>query len=60
MSPEAKFLIWSFEHRGWWKPNGNGYTEDIKEAGVYSYADAFEICTDANIVSVNEAMVPKP
>jgi alpha-glutamyl/putrescinyl thymine pyrophosphorylase clade 1 len=35
-------LIWSGEHRAWWRPNCQGYTQSIDEAGRYSFADAFE------------------
>lgn len=27
------YLIWSYEHNAWWKPNRWGYTTNIKEAG---------------------------
>ena len=36
-----KVVIWSGEHRAWWNPGGNGYTDDIKEAGQFSAKDAW-------------------
>lgn len=38
-----KFLIWSWEHNMWWRPNHAGYTELVEEAGRYSLAEAAEI-----------------
>ena len=32
--------IWSAEHRLYWRPNGQGYTSDRSEAGVYKFEDA--------------------
>lgn len=40
-----KYLIWSFEHNAWWKPNEMGYTENIVLAGRYSPLDAGRIVT---------------
>jgi hypothetical protein len=33
-------LIWSGEHKAWWRPNCCGYTCHRKEAGRYSFHDA--------------------
>ena len=38
------YLIWSNEHRAWWRPKGDGYTRDLKAAGIYSRAEALDIC----------------
>jgi hypothetical protein len=43
-----KWLIWSNEHRAWWRPNGNGYCTLRKEAGRYTYEVALEIVQNAN------------
>jgi len=54
------WLIWSEEHRGWWKPARRGYTEKRSEAGKYPFEDAVEILRSANIHEhdvPNEAMV---
>lgn len=37
------FLIWSYEHASWWKPDERGYTKSVFEAGTYSYKRAREI-----------------
>lgn len=50
----ADYVIWSYEHRAWWRPGGWGYTLELAEAGRYSKAEADRIVADANIVSVNE------
>lgn len=34
--------IWSAEHRAWWRPNGNGYTSQPDQAGLYDFADAYD------------------
>jgi hypothetical protein len=33
-------LIWSGEHRAYWRKDGCGYTTDSAEAGVYDFEDA--------------------
>lgn len=40
-------LIWSNEHRAWWRPHRCGYTVEIAEAGRYAMADAQKIAADA-------------
>lgn len=41
-------LIWSNEHRGWWKPNSRGYTKDLLQAGLYSQEQARKITSDSS------------
>ena len=36
-----KVIIYSNQHKAFWKPNYNGYTNDYKEAGIYN-ADKFQ------------------
>lgn len=43
-----KFLIWSNEHEGWWRPNRQGYTAHKHQAGFYTFDEAVNICIDAN------------
>ena len=31
------FLIWSQDHKAWWKADGMGYTKLRSEAGRYTY-----------------------
>jgi hypothetical protein len=55
---DAKYLIWSFEHRGWWRPGWMGYSPKRSEAGIYNAEDAIAIVTGANVITINEALVP--
>lgn len=56
------WLIYSFEHQGWWKAGERGYTQDFAEAGHYSHDRAVEIVTGANAHcepgKPNEAIMP--
>ena len=61
-----KFRIWSNEHMAWWRADKRGYSQDISDAGVYSYVEAVAICIQARLHHVshcvqrpNEAMVPE-
>jgi selenophosphate synthetase-related protein len=58
-----KYRIWSFEHNAWWRPNWNGYTVSIFEAGLYDFEEATKIVEQANIMAdvtgkINEEMRP--
>lgn len=53
-----QYLIWSFEHSAWWGWSRRGYVQEIGAAGIYSQEEAEEICNDANLTGLNEAMVP--
>lgn len=46
--PMAEYLIWSNEHRAWWKPARCGYTTLTHEAGRYTEAVADAILRSAN------------
>jgi hypothetical protein len=41
---DGVYLIWSHKHGKWWKPFELGYTRRFSEAGLYSRADALQIC----------------
>jgi hypothetical protein len=41
------YLIWSNEHRAWWRPNKCGYTVHLAVAGRYSHDEALRICRNA-------------
>jgi hypothetical protein len=43
---DTDYLIWSNEHEGWWGPGRCGYTR-LGKAGVYTRAEAIQICADA-------------
>ena len=38
------YLIWSNEHRAWWRPNSRGYTLQLEKAGRYSRDEALKHC----------------
>jgi hypothetical protein len=56
-----RYLIYSYEHDAWWRPNRMGYTRNIGEAGVYDLSDAARIVAHANRYrpkdSPNEAVI---
>lgn len=41
------YLVFSWEHDAFWRPNRCGYTRLIEEAGRYSKEEAQKICSDA-------------
>jgi predicted phosphohydrolase len=41
--PVERYLVWSNQHRAWWRPNSHGYTDNVKRAGIYSRAEAISI-----------------
>lgn len=43
----SEYLIWSNEHRQWWKPGECGYTRFMAEAGLYTRERAIAICSRA-------------
>lgn len=43
------YLVWSNEHRGWWRPGGAGYTRRIDKAALYSHSEAMDICLQAMV-----------
>ena len=54
MTSDARYVIWSFEHRAWWAPGRRGYTPDLGAAGRYRRTDARRIVQQANRVRVHE------
>lgn len=55
------WLIWSNEHRRYWKPARLGYTDSPSEAGRYTFEEAAEICAEANEHQYgDECMLPAP
>jgi hypothetical protein len=43
----AQYLIWSNEHRCWWAPDSQGYTQSIDRAGRYTRDAAIKIAGTA-------------
>ena len=37
----AKVRIWTAQWGAWWRPDSSGYTDDIKQAGIYTFEDAW-------------------
>lgn len=35
-----EYLVWSNEHRAWWRPSAAGYTVHMEAAGRYTRDDA--------------------
>jgi len=48
VNDEGEYVIWSFEHRAWWRPWRWGYTDYLVEAGRYSKEEAARIVVKAN------------
>lgn len=42
------YLVWSNEHRMWWRANHCGYTGSIEEAGRYPHPAAERIAAEAS------------
>ena len=40
---DEQYLVWSNEHRCWWRANSAGYTRNVRYAGRYTRAEAIEI-----------------
>lgn len=38
------YLIWSNEHRAWWRAKSSGYTMHLEAAGHYTREEALAIC----------------
>jgi hypothetical protein len=43
----ADYVVWSNEHRCWWRAGHSGYTTSLSEAGRYSRDEAMKICRGA-------------
>jgi hypothetical protein len=45
--PDVRYVIWSNQHKAWWRPKSAGYARDVRGAGVYSRTEALDICQTA-------------
>jgi hypothetical protein len=48
VSEAANWIVWSNEHRQFWRPERCGYTSRIEQAGRYTKTEAETICNGAN------------
>lgn len=55
---DEQYLVWSNEHRAWWRPKSAGYTYDVRAAGRYTSAEAIDISGTARNGWTNPARVP--
>ena len=56
---ERIYVIWSYEHKGWWKPNRWGYTSNLREARKYNEEEIKDILGVANYEKqINEVAIP--
>lgn len=53
-----RYVIWSIEHQAWWPITRHGYVETLAAAGRFSETEAVGIVMDANVVTINEVMIP--
>ena len=40
-------MIWSGEHKAWWRPDAAGYTDDIHAAGRWTMEEAESLTSQA-------------
>jgi hypothetical protein len=52
-----EYLIWSNEHRGWWKAGECGYGAGLLDAGHYSRERALQICRTAVPTAAHIGMI---
>lgn len=50
---QGAWIVWSNEHRAFWRPNQCGYTGRIDWAGRYTKAEAETICNGANYRAIS-------
>lgn len=56
--PTERYLVWSNQHKCWWRPNSAGYTRDVREAGRYSRAEAVDISWTARSGWLDPKKIP--
>jgi hypothetical protein len=54
MDAPTGWLIWSSEHRAWWRAGGHGYTSKRSAAGIYTMQEAIDICLPPHFRGVGE------
>lgn len=62
LNPKScQWLVWSHEHKAWWRPAHQGYCAMRCDAGRYSFEEAIDILMNANFglnTYPHEALVP--
>ena len=53
-----RYVIWSIEHKAWWRAEWLGYAETLGDAGLYDESAARKVLERANVVKVNEVAIP--
>lgn len=53
-------LLWSHEKKMWWAANGDGYTKKLKEAGLYTWAEATRQAHGFSVVVPLTGKPPRP
>ena len=51
-----EYVIWSWRHSQWWKPDHAGYTSHLSEAGRYTEQEAGAIHTGSGLPGCNTAI----
>lgn len=54
MAEHTSWIVWSNEHRAFWRPKRCGYTTNIELAGRYTKTEADTICNGANYRSSSD------
>lgn len=55
-----RYVIWSKEHRAWWRTGSRGYTTHVEFAGSFDEDQARQIVRDANIAGIEDYAVIDP
>jgi hypothetical protein len=53
----ARYLVWSNEHRGWWRAGNHGYSTSLPKAGRYPRQEAIDICRRALPTAMHIGMI---
>ena len=56
---DKNYFVYDLERKKFWNENCFGYTDDIKNAGMFDYEKARDICKNSNIVQIESVMVHK-
>ncbi len=51
------YLIWSNEHKAWWKAGRNGYATGLAGAGQFARDEAIQLCREALLTAPDIGMI---